>query len=97
MEEDGCSVAGVGGCDSLSLKPPPVPGVCADGVAGWPLWLPVLRVSFSPGGMFAGGRRQAAREEWIVCSEGSPGASQVVLVVVLTKDERRGGAIDRKE
>jgi hypothetical protein len=47
--------------------------------------------------MFAGGRRQAAREEWIVCSEGSPGASQVVLVVVLTKDERRGGAIDRKE
>ena len=96
MEEEGCSVAGVGGCDSLSLKPPPVPGVCADGVAGWPLWLPVLRVSFSPGGMFSGERRQAAREECIVCSEGSQGASQVV-VVVLTKDERRGGAIDRKE
>ena len=70
MEEDGCSVAGVGGCDSLSLKPPPVPGVCADGVAGWPLWLPVLRVSFNPGGMFAGGQRQAAREECVVCSEG---------------------------
>lgn len=36
MEEDACSDAGVGGCDSLSLKPPPVAGVCADGVAGWP-------------------------------------------------------------
>jgi hypothetical protein len=47
-----------------------VPGVCADGVAGWPLWLPVLRVSFSPGAMFAGERLPAAREECVVCSEG---------------------------
>lgn len=29
--------------------------------------------------------------------KGSPGASQVVVVVVLTKDERRGGAIECKE
>ena len=33
-EEDACSDAGVGGCDSLSLKPPPVAGVGADGVDG---------------------------------------------------------------
>ena len=57
-EEDACSDAGVGGCDSLSLKPPPVAGVCADGVEGWP-WPPVLRVSFR-GAMFAS-RRQATR------------------------------------
>jgi hypothetical protein len=43
----------VGGCDSLSLKPPPDAGVCADGVAGWPC-PPVLRVSFR-GAMFASG------------------------------------------
>lgn len=42
----------------MSLKPPPVAGVCADGVAGWP-WPPVFRVSFR-GAMFAG-RRQATR------------------------------------
>lgn len=89
----------------MSLKPPPVPGVCADGVAGWPLWMPVLRVSFSPGGMFAGERRQAAREEWFACLlacllavKGTPGASQAGVVVPrLTKDERRGGAIECKD
>lgn len=56
-------------------------------------------MSFNPGGMFAGERRQAAREECVVCSvKGSPGASQTeVVVVVSTKDERRGGAIEGKE
>jgi hypothetical protein len=75
----------------LSLRPPPVLGVCVDGVAGWPLLLPVLRVSFSPGGMLAtavNGVRP--REKSVLLAvDGSPGASQTA---VLMKDERRGGA-----
>lgn len=33
----------------------------------------------------------------VVAVKGSPGASQAVMLVVLTKDERRGGAIECKE
>ena len=40
---------------------------------------------------------RAGRKNVLFAVKGSLGASQVVVDVVLTKDERRGGAIEYKE
>lgn len=64
MDEEGCSVAGVGGCESFNLKPLPLlAGVWAEGVSGGPpLPLPVLRWSLM-GAMIAGRRPASGHVE----------------------------------